>query len=73
MAKLPDITDPRILQEIQRLERDGQTVAHRRVKVKPQLRDIPETGFIIGEDAGAFFIYTKINGKRFKAALILDP
>ena len=73
MSKLPGDTNPRILTEIQSIERNGQTIAHRKFTKKPQLADIPEAGFVIGEDSGTKFIYTKIGGKRFKAVLTLDP
>ena len=73
MSTLPEDTEPILKQEIERLGREGQTVGHRQFSVKPNLRDIPEGGFVIGTDAGIKFIYTKINGARFKAALVADP
>ena len=73
MAKLPTETDPRLLTEIQRIQRESQTVGHRQFKTKPQVKEIPEGGFVIGVDGGTKFIYTKINGVRHKVALAPDP
>ncbi len=73
MATLPADIEPRLKSEVERLGRDAQLVAHKQFKTKPNVRDIPEGGFVIGVDGGTQFIYTKINGVRHKATLTPDP
>ena len=71
--KLPKDTESILKKTIEELERGRQTIGHKQFERRPNLNEIPEGGFIIGEDGGIKFIYTKIKGARFKATLTSDP
>lgn len=73
MTLLPKEIKKELRDESGKSGRQGQGIAHKQFTKKPAVRDIPEGGFVIGDDAGVKSIYTKINGVRHKVALTPDP
>ena len=62
--------DPELRQRLNELDTQKQTVGHRNFDAEPTAAEIPEGGFVLADDAGTKYIYTKIGvSNRARASL----
>jgi len=69
-SKLPADTAPGIQTVVERLQRESQTVGHRKFDRAPFAAEVPENGFVIAQISGTVYIYTKIGTALFRVATV---